>query len=240
MNLSQSRVKLFESPHCPRKLQGELTGEIKGYTSLPMMYGNYFETKAGLGTSGRSEPILDLPRLKNGAKSSAHQRIDEQAKKFQRMFNRKAKEWTGFEILQKQLYVNKGNIEGTIDFTITGDIPSDLKLTADLESEWGYWSNPGELDTIQSATYCYLYNKDVFHYWVYDYSPKMNVLNVEVKVTDEAIRSALERFDAVEATIDNYEEEWPRIPSVSSCRYCMLKCDKRINKAGYNQIKITI
>lgn len=209
-----------------------------------MKYGSYFEYLCLGGGSGKSADVTDLPRLESGAKSTLQKRIEVQARKFSSMFNPESSEFVGTPIRHKQLNLVYGEIEGTIDMDL--GFPSDLKLTADLNTEYSYWSDPAKLDNLQAATYVYLYSNRIeptnkFSYWVFDYSTQMNILNVDIVVTDEAIQKMLKRFADAESLVSQFEAtEWPKIPSVKDCRWCKLDCDKRINKAGYNQIKITI
>lgn len=250
--LSQSTIKSFETCGCPRKFQAEMKGELTRYTSEPMMNGSYFEYLGLGGGSGKSADVTDLPRLKSGKKSMDQLRIEAQAEKFLRMFDPNSSEYVGWTINNKQIHLSKDRIEGTLDFDMVSDdgyqlFPSDLKLTADLDSEWGYWSNPEEMDHLQPAAYTWLYSENIipvnkFHYWVFDYSPKMNVAHIEVNVSDEAIVNMKKRFSEVETTMMEYDllEEWPRIPSPNECRYCRLNCPVKINKAGYIHKVISI
>lgn len=250
MKLSQSRVKSFETTKCYRKWYGEQNGELQKYTSIPMLYGSFFE-KLCLGSgAGYQDDVTDLPRLKNGAKSIDQQRIELQAAKFKRMFDENSSEFIGWHIKNKQIKLSWGSIEGTIDFDAYNSEcqkPWDLKLNADLDSDWGYWSNPEELDLLQSPTYVKLYEENVlscneFSYIIFDYSPKMNVAIIDVTVTDEAIAAALKRFEEAEATMLEFDllEEWPRVPNPVDCRYCRLDCNVKINKAGYIYKQITL
>jgi hypothetical protein len=247
--LSQSTVKSFESADCYRKWYAEHTGEIPRFVSEPMTNGSYFEYLCLGGGSGKSGDITSLPTLQNGKKSVAQLRIEQQAEKFKSMFDPSNDQFTGWYIKQKQLYLSFENKEGTIDFTVEREEfrLADLKLTADLETEYSYWSNPQEIDHLQPSTYTWLYTQNFeftnkFDYWVYDYSPKMNVLNVEVTVSDEALYQMEKRFSEANHSIMEYQllDEFPRIPSIKACRYCKVSCDKRINKSNYNQISIVI
>ena len=247
--LSQSTVKSFEVAGCYRRWQAEYTGEVQRFVSDPMKKGSFFEYLCLGGGSGKSEDVLDLERLRNGNKSAEQLRIEKQAEKFKQMFDPDHELWNGWYIQDKQIHLQHKEIEGTIDFTINNQEfrLADLKLTADLDTEYGYWSNPKELDFLQAATYTYLWSQnfsfiDKFDYWIYDYSTKMNVLNVEVTVSDEATDQMLKRFEATDSTILEYNllDEYPKIPSIANCRYCKVSCDKRLNKANYNQIQIVI
>lgn len=247
--LSQSTVKSFETASCYRRWQAERTGELSRFVSDPMKKGSYFEFLALGSGSGKSDEVVDLERLKNGNKSAEQIRIEKQADKFKLMFNPDSDIWTGWYIQDKQIHLQHNNMDGTIDFTAQREEfrIADLKLTADLEADYGYWSNPNELDFLQATTYTYLWSQkfefiNKFDYWIYDYSTKMNVLNVEVTVSDEATRAMERRFVSTETSILEFDllDEYPRIPSIAACRYCKLTCDKRLNKANYNQIQIVI
>lgn len=134
----------------------------------------------------------------------------------------------------------------------------DLKLTWDINSEWGdfCWGKPQFLDTTQGVFYHYLvrdmdlelnphlkviYSNTVrnlidsdaisFYYWVFDYNSK-SVGNKFVEVSYNSMKEAElnESIRKVVTAIELYDKEgWSTNPSFDRCTNCPLICKDRIN-----------
>ena len=121
----------------------------------------------------------------------------------------------------------------------------DLKLTADLLG--GYWSDLKQVDFLQQIHYQQLYYNihgvlPEMRLLVFDYSTKMNIKEIKINITDEAILEYEERFEAAELQINEWSllDEFPRIPQETSCNRCPLVCGKRIIKENVLFEEITI
>jgi hypothetical protein len=247
MILTQSKVKSIEQAKCYRKVQAELSGELQRFTSEEMLKGSFQEFLCLGSGAGYGDPVTDLPRLRNGNKSADQERIEKQAVKFHRMVDPNDELFMGHTIIDKQVKLSANGKEGTIDFVTVDDSGEtwifDLKSTGDLES--GYWSTPEEVDYIQMSTYKHLYRETYgvtpsTGYLIMDYSPRMNVMLLKVDISLETELSHLSRFDSVTEMISEFDEEWPKVPNITCCRYCSLSCSLKMNKAGYNYKEISI
>lgn len=145
--------------------------DVEKLQTLPMLYGNYFETLAiGSGIEGKITTEDDIPRKKNGAKKIDTERVEIQADRFKKLCR------------DKEIIIDKGNtqvplarkldsksnvvLKGVIDIfptilQIQGKetlVAIDLKLTSDVNSTWGTycWGKPEFLDHLQADTYMYL------------------------------------------------------------------------------------
>ena len=64
-----------------------------------------------------------------------------------------------------------------------------------------------------------------------DYSPRKNVRLEVVKITEEHLAGAKERFVTSEALVETYGElGWPTNPSQRECEHCPIKCNDRFNE----------
>lgn len=242
MKLTQSTVKLIESS-CPRLAQEEITNRPKSKPGSPQEKGSYFETLC-LGSGVQGQQTLSLPTLKSGSKSTDQLRIEQQAERFKNMFDPLHPDFCGRVITERQVVLTHNNYEGTIDFITDPLIVYDLKLTGDMN---GYWGNLKEVDFLQQIHYQQLYYKTrgilpEMRLLIFDYSTRMNVKEVRVNITDEAITEYEERFENVETQINEWNllDEWPRISSEMSCSRCPLVCNKRVIKDNVIFEEITI
>jgi hypothetical protein len=236
MILSQSKTKLWEQTVCKRKAIAEMNKEVIIPPTEPMMRGSYFESIC-LGSGVNGQITADLPRLASGKKSIEQIRIDDQAARFHSLFSPESEEFLGWLITDKQLHLTDSTREGTIDFRCRRDgIKSiwDLKLTADMMSQGGWWYDIGSMDHIQLAFYKHLhrlnYNEDCETYYaLFDYSTKKNVKILKINISEETLGNCLERFDVVEKTLLE-TVEFPIIPSYSECAKCRVECMERVFK----------
>lgn len=170
MEISSSLVSRFfskwgDKEHCPYQVYRTSILRDVDDDSLRRMEGRYFETQC-LGATAFGEEH-DLPRLKNGEKSTAHKRIDAQVMQFE---------------LQRRNYmvdVNKFNTQVVLklrlndDFIFVGHLdlfPTaildpdtntfsmafiDLKLAQDSQNTWGdfCWGNPHNITPTQMVGY---------------------------------------------------------------------------------------
>jgi hypothetical protein len=242
--LSQTCLKDYESDEtCPRRWKGQWIDFTVPFGSNEHMdKGSYFENLC-LGESATGEIVADLPRLKNGKKSIAHQRIDSQVDKFKYLFETKFKDE---EIVNTQLEIHSLNKRdrGTIDFETVNkktNIPTlwDLKLTADVTAtrHWAHWGHPDDaINVTQAYFYTGLYEettgyRPLFNYLVFDYSTKMNTKFLQVETFNEDLVALNVRKDNLLNWVDeNNSFFWDEVPSEKECDRCPLKCFSRITK----------
>ena len=153
----------------------ELIRDMNGITTDPMLYGTYFET-GGIGSGAYGE-LSELPLLKNGQKSVANQRIDEQIFLFKSLYEKrgiillddrsntqvhKLDPWNLMDSMISKIF-----LEGTADIVSPIEYENyvydmcviDLNLTWDRFGEQGYrtWGNLANMDHIQAYTYAFLF-----------------------------------------------------------------------------------
>jgi hypothetical protein len=244
--LTQSLLKELENPaHCPLKIQlSYVKKSIPSVTNEYMLRGKYFEQMCIGSGAVKDDVVDDLPKLKNGNKSTDHIRIDEQVEKFKRLFDKNSPEYLGFTIESIQDYVNIGNKAGTSDILARRDSDGklciiDLKLTGSIS--YGYYSDVNSLDITQGVHYINLISKwaeeDVlFFLLVFDYSPKKECALIEITPTEDDFDFLDLRFGAAEEVLAEYEEkaiegEWKANPSLATCKMCgNFNCKSRINE----------
>ncbi len=238
--ITQSLTKALETS-CPRKVQDEFIDNNKT-SSIHKERGSFFETLC-LGAGAAGQMTTTLPTLKKGSKSIDQVRIEKQAQRFQNMFDPSHPDFNGRIITDRQIELTHLNKRGTIDF-ITDGIIWDLKLTATMD---GWWSAPEENDLLQQVYYRWLYYQKFgeeleTRLLVFEYAPAMRIKEIKVNVTPEATLAMLSRIDRIEETLAEWEalDEWPRIPSETSCSTCPLVCPKRMVKNNIIFQEITI
>ena len=216
---------------CPKKLHAIfITGEEKSLQTESMYRGHYFEMKC-LGVRNWKE--IDLPRLKNGKKSAAHQRIDQQIESFVQFCNDYNIKIEGTDRILSHKLSDHIVLQTQQDFygTMNGEpYVFDLKLTGDVNNTWGKfsWGEPSKMDHTQAFLNSWLCEQNddprKFAYLVFDYSPRMGkkVITKTVRSTDY---SELEnKINFVLRSILVYEDEgWPAQPSYEQCKSCPLK-----------------
>ena len=240
LKISQSMIKAFAAEdYCPMKLKKTYIDKTHDLVpSESMERGVFFETLC-LGSGARGKSLTDLPRLKNGNKSTAQQRIEIQAMEFPNVLNAHR-----ISIKEKQLYLEY-EFEpglwmcGEVDFTasiwddVEGPLPDalvDLKLTANIYSQFGpyCWHFPHNMDHTQAYMYKELYKlvrgqELPFYYLVFDYKPKPEYKIIKKMMgtleryeLQEAIRSTIEK-------INNHESRgYYTRPLESNCKNCPL------------------
>lgn len=242
VHMTQSLLKQFiskgeEVVYCPFKVKREsIDGDYREPTDA-MKNGIFFETLC-LGSGAKGSAITDLPRLRNGKKSSAQKRIESQVIEF----NRDVKEykmeinnyttqrtfckvWRGLEKFNV-VVIFTGDLDILSPFTYKGiNYPLaniDLKLTQDLTSTFGpfAWGNVETMDHAQAYSYTWLTNL-IFFYMVYDFKPNMNKKVFKVN-TDEMIMK--EFFESVRKATAEYiraeKEGWVKDNTLGLCAKC--------------------
>lgn len=255
--LSQTNLKHWEKG-CKRKWRGMWIDKVVPfYSNIKMDYGKYFEYKC-IGGGATDEEVTDLPRLKNGNKSTDHNRIDQQVVKFKKLYGKNSEKFMGYTIMKDQLELNgnDGISRGTIDYTTDNglvegkEFPWDLKLTGNVDAvrHWAHWGHSAdELDVTQAVFYIDLWEQNYgyrpeFKYLVFDYSPKMGTDIVTVSATDDHINMLNERkedmlysYDALKANHGDNTDDWPTDPEKWECASCCLNCKDRVNKFIYDE-----
>lgn len=233
-------IKAFKKQgYCPMKLKKLFVDRT--HQSIPsdaMNRGVFFETLC-LGSGVKGKQLHDLPRLKNGNKSVAQIRIEEQAQKFPLILAAHR-----MKVIENDVYLEY-ELEpgiflcGTLDFLssiwddqegMLDDAMIDLKLTQNIYSDFGpfSWGLPQKMDHLQAYMYNYLYKvvrgMDLpFYYMVFDYKPKPEykvikklVGILEMNELQEAIRKTIEKVDFHEG------RGYFTNPSSENCKDCPL------------------
>jgi hypothetical protein len=236
MSLSQSRVKLWETTNCKKKALAEMTGEVVIPPTDSMLKGSFFESGA-LGSGVKGQITTDLPRLASGKKSIEQIRIETQIQRFHSLFDPESDEYLGWQITDKQLHLQAGDKEGTLDFVCRRDSVRsvwDLKLNGDLMNPSGWWANPQHMDHIQLATYKYLYRQKYgedpeTYYILFDYSAKLNIKVLKIDISEDSLVNYLHRFSVVKETLLELDDCEPT-PSFYECNRCLVRCEDRVFK----------
>lgn len=253
---TQTALKdLEKDTTCPDRWRGLwIDKEIEFPSNEDMDKGKYFEWLCLGGGAISGEDVTDLPRTATGRKSIEQTRIEEQAVRFQQLFNPADPDFQGFEITEAQVELRHNGRKGTIDFMAkelaTGDLwLNDLKLTRDAESTrsqygWGHlWS---DLDLVQLVHYRDLYV--AVHnivprvgLWVFDYSPSKQVKFGEIIISEKARDKKELRFETAIEVVELYKQNgWTKIPSESECKNCKLTCADRFQQPPISKFKVSI
>lgn len=240
--ISQSAVKDLEREEtCPFRWKSQWIDRNPDlqFSNEHTIKGQFFEQLVFGASAHENKPVLDLPRLLNGEKSTDQLRIESQAKKI--------KEWLcgdnplGLTFLKTQVELKFGNEIGTIDAILTDNDDNiwviDLKLTKDLTSKrsvYSYGNDWASMDQLQLAHYGWLYG-NVFGITprlgllVADYSPRELIEFGEIIIPKEKLEERSLRFQEVKSTIELYDHfGWIKTPTLKECTLCKLECDKRI------------
>lgn len=241
---SQSSLKDLENPDgCPLKWKAVwVDKEFTREPSLAMLKGSYFE-QLWLGSGATGEIVNDLPRLKNGKKSTDQIRIEEQAQRAKELFDPNHPSWLGYTINKTQLKLSVDDKEGTADIWATDKEGEswliDCKLTADLTNTWGdygWGKDYDQLDLIQLPHYSDLFFEMYGHrpkmaLFIADYSPKKRIEFNEIVITEDRLKTKNFRFAQARKIYDEYcLEGFPAVPSLKECKTCKLDCKFRINE----------
>lgn len=257
--LNNSLIQRLEEPeNCPASLyQLFVTREVESEPTLAMTKGVYFESMT-LGSGVGGKVVDDLPRLKNGNKTTDHKRIDLQIGAFKRMFDPNDEEYMGLKIVSKDETLDNGSEKGTYDFVVESDDKwkygagkryiADLKLTGDImaKHQWS-WAKPKEKDLNQQYHYENLWmdeGRDHFDgslVFVFDYTDNLRRMVIEVGNDPEKRQEARERASAAWGVLDYYHENghYPESPSVRACSMCPVHtCSVRREKSDIRFVKV--
>lgn len=244
--ITQTSLKDLEKPStCPFRWKSQwLEGLVPFSSNESMDRGKYFEYLCIGGSAISNDEVTDLPRLKNGEKSLAQKRIEEQVEVFKELFiNKDSDKYLGHEIIDIQVDVRNKERKGTVDF-VTKDHQNniwlfDLKLTADVDStrsEYGWGHNWSDLDLVQLVHYRDLYYEQTgvmprVGLAVFDYSPRKGIKINELVIDQDAVKRKEDRFGAALSVIEQYKQAgWTKCPSETECKNCPLICDKRFKQ----------
>ena len=215
MVLSQSIVKQVERDNiCPRYYYlYNLTGMYQEPASEAMVKGQRFEYLA-VNSPNREGNIPEIPKLKNGTKSTDELRIEAQAEVFKQVlphYHMKIVTPEGQDNPSAAVNWEHGEdvlLTGIFDAVVLWDgAPAvmDLKLTGSLISRWGPNGKPGwgdyfNMDHIQAYLYMYLAEKIVkrkmrFVYALFEYAPDPKFKFLEIKDSPMKRQEMLRRLD---------------------------------------------
>lgn len=244
-DLNQSTIKHVLSPDfCPAKYKAYDLDKLFDRTSESMVRGQYFEYIA-LGTRNREGNIPELPLLKNGKKSTAQIRIEEQAEKFWEVINQEEiRIISTDQTLRCWHTLQDGRVilvHGTLD--IVGirkgrPVILDLKLTQDVTSTFGKfgWGDPDNVDQLQGHLYKFLMKQITgvqydFCYFVFDYKPKPEHRIIPVVTGLGDVQDMNNRIEQAVMSLERIEkEEYPSVPNLEACRKCEVDCGVRMKK----------
>jgi hypothetical protein len=244
---TQTALKDFESSStCPiRWYKQWVLNEIDFPSNDSMNRGSYFEYLV-IGAGAGEDSATDLPRLKNGKKSTNQIRIEEQAARIHScLFNKDDPNYFDFEIEDIQVNLRSKDRKGTLDIVGRwGDNPIlgeefknkqsivDLKLTRDI---YGVlppycYGDLDSMDLLQLYHYANLYGDNFktlpeTFLLVADYSPRRNVRFEHIPVTPEDTAETDERFNTAKDVFGQYsvkmEENKKDIWTVNSSYECI-------------------
>lgn len=254
--LTQTALKdLEKDTTCPDRWRALwLDKEILFPSNEDMDKGKYFEWLCLGGGAITGEDVTDLPRTATGRKTVDHIRIDEQAERFNQLFDPAGPDFQGFEITRSQIELKVEDRKGTIDFeskdVTTGELwINDLKLTRDAEStrsQYGWGHDWVDLDMVQLVHYRDLYT-DVYGVtprvglWVFDYSPNKQIKFGEIVISEKAKEKKELRFETAFEVIDLYKKNgWTKIPSEHECKNCKLSCPVRYKQPPIDRFTVNI
>jgi len=247
MKITQSSIKdYYNEATCKFRWLYSWVFEInpKQEGNAAMYKGSYFEYLCIGGGSGNSENVTDLPRKKNGEKTADQIRIEEQASAFKKLFDPENKNFIGYNIISTQEKISFDDEEGTLDIvcenpTNKRKIILDLKLTADVGSEYSYWNSDTSIDLTQPTKYTRLfkrkYNEDCdFYYLVFDYSPRKNISIIKIHLKDGSFNELNKKEENIINFINSHkdivDDESYYNPSISECEKCKAICHLRKNQ----------
>lgn len=240
---------------CPKRIYHQYIKGIESVTTEAMKLGNYFEYKC-LGKPSRGRPVPILATKKDGGKYADHIRIEQQAERFKSHLENAETFYIEIEdtdvYVEVEYYIKELDVtvtlKGTFDFVgkiyyINQDgevericnIIGDLKLTKDLESEWGYynWSNPGTIDQRQGIMYSLIarltnyFKNDLdthFMYFVYDYTSMLKYEFFRVRYNGTKESELKEYFRKLVIELEEMQEKgYPYNPIFSECGKCAIK-----------------
>ena len=263
--ISTTMIKTFFTKgllkeYCPQYVYHKrIINSFESDSPTPVqLNGLYFETKC-FGKSAGNRKFDELPRINKGIKKSVDNlRIDEQILMFKQLtIDRNFvvdKEMRNVQLFIKGKYPNTIYQDVTVILTAELDYlgpfkdngvfyPTavvDLKLTKDVDSEWGdfCWGKPEFMDHTQATFISYM-TKFPFFYWIFDYKPsgrsnRVIQINHDVNHIDPVVANKAKfrlnqlhediRKTVVEI-VTNFKTGWERRPVIENCKKCNLDCE---------------
>ena len=242
--LSQSIIKrLDDDTLCPRYYYlYYLAEQYKEPTSESMVKGQRFEYLA-VGSKNREGHIPEIPKLKNGSKSTDELRIEQQAEVFKQVlphYNMQLLLPEGQDNPSVTLSYEHGKqvlLTGIYDALVSWNgVPAilDLKLTASLVSRWGPngkagWGDYFNMDHLQAYLYIYLAErifkrKMKFVYAVFEYGPDPKFKFIEIKDNSMRRDEMLRRVEDARDKVRAWEAaNFPRQGHYQQCAKCAEK-----------------
>lgn len=203
-------------------------------------WGIFFETLViGSGMGGKT-----IELTKEERDSVYYERIKIQAKRCREYLDMQGGKIIGRQLPLKAEFEHNGSIvkaSGNIDIRYQYvDVTKsniDLKLTGKTDNTFGKfaWGSPERMDMsqmIQYALLCFLVYGEVVksQYWVFDTSPAMEFLPINVIISDWAMEAHKERLARVydEITESMILDYWQPVNTWANCRDCPIECKHRV------------
>lgn len=240
--LSQTAMKDLEKEEtCPAAFQSRWLEKLEdSKSSWPMTLGHYFETHC-IGGGAHGQKVEELPKQKNGSPYIDEKRVNAQIEAFRAMFQTDSPYFCGYYIQEVQEFLETRLCRGVIDFMIqdkkANDFISDLKLTKDLDNDFGdfQWKDQERIDFTQQVFYSLLYEKVhgvslPLKVFVFEYGPKLRKKVFNVDINPSTRRDVVARIGAALDTIDYwYEKGFPCRADPETCDSQL--CDKEAIRA---------
>lgn len=219
--------------YCPKQIYTTvMLQQNRSEPTLPMLRGSYFESQC-LGGGAGGKMTDDLPRKKNGIKTVAHNRIDDQITMFKHLYPkmgmvimednqntqvRAKKEYKEHGLLDAVVYLT-GEADWLTPYMFGGEIYDsicvDIKLPGDLTSDFGKYAwgkvfsgQSHFFDFTQATMYWVLFEMK-FAYWLFDYKSsgpenKLFFVNHDINDPQEHLaKGAQERIYNFKKSLNN-------------------------------------
>ena len=245
IRMTSTFIKAFMAQKpCPAQLKAiYLEQSVKIETTKAQRKGLYFETKV-LGSSADGSKTITLPLTTAGKKTADQHRIEQQVANFKSVI--KEHEIT---IQRKQIkidtVIDKNFALGTV-LDIIGIVDEDnpciidLKLTANVNSEWGdfAWGTPELMDHTQAILSCYIFEQmydaqPVWYYLLFDYKPESDYKIIRRTIKGLDYKELQQQLNTIIQQILEWEKaDWPYVPTYNNCYTCPLKafCTQQITR----------
>lgn len=224
-----------------------------------MVKGQLFEILAiGSGVSGSELPDHSFLYNTKG-KSIELTRIEAQAERFKRMVDRNSEDYIGLRVDSVQVRLENERMKGVIDMKLIDEFDqiniSDLKFTADVDSDFGDFSwgrNPDTIDWSQIAIYKRLWmdnfqsDKDPkTSLFAFDSSPRVGAKYFDIRLSDSYVDNVCRKADVVYDFVEKINESESDLdvavnPTERNCDGCPLNCFFRFKAASLKKIKVYV
>lgn len=233
-----------EFDFCPKKIKHLSEAD-------PKLRQSYFETKL-FGANIYGECVDELPLTVKGNVTSEQRKLDVLVNaipmfcekegiiledNFQTKVEVKSRMGTiagTFSIFPTSFKVDGEMVIGAIKIFITSNLNNPMSR--------GKWERVKYSNTVDISTSLYLLNQirdgydsvvkmaklDQIHYmyWIFDLGSETTHLMIKIKPTPDKLAEGKEYFRKAFAKLK--DTSWDAIPSYDVCKFCKLKCDKRI------------